>query len=358
MKVCINPKGKIGWISLSHHHHAIIIVYLSSRPRSKPQKHNNVHVEIFLGGESGEGTIGARFQRGVVSIFPSYKFESKSWDLVRVHYRSIEAWLDGQCKSYCPDHAWVSESNALYAAAGRRSIFNDEEEGAGDESAGEEEEEEEELRDDGFGAREGLEGSDGDESGGGDGDSEIEPDQADTAAAPSLIAQSQNPGMSVDAPALVGSGSATSMPGPRPLRPSASNDGKSDSTKPIKTSDTSPLRISRSLPSKRPQATAAAAASQEGSANTARSSSADRRSQKNKKDMMSGSILPKTFYVHKSNGWRLVVEALTKRGWQQLPFEYSISTRFTLKWVERRSQIDYKAHLNGQVRKYYWFKLF
>lgn len=31
---------------------------------SKPQKHNNVHVEIFLGGETGEATIGARYQRG------------------------------------------------------------------------------------------------------------------------------------------------------------------------------------------------------------------------------------------------------------------------------------------------------
>jgi hypothetical protein len=305
--------------------------------RSKPQKHNNVHVEIFLGGETGESTIGARFQRGVVSIFPSYKFDSKSWDLVRVHYRSIEAWLDGQCKSYCPDHTWISESSALYAAAGRRSIFNDEEQGAGDESAGDDEgvDDEETVS------------SAGDESGGGDGDSETEHDQPDPSAAPTLINACETTDVSRDAPALVSSGSSASMPCTRPLKPSAQQ-GKTDSTKSNRSSDTSPLRISRAIPSKRPQAVAAPAP-QEGFASTARSSSADRRSQKNKRDMISGSILPKTFYVHKSNGWRLVVDALTKRGWQQLPFEYSISTRFTLKWVERRSQIDYKAHQNGQV---------
>ncbi len=95
-----------------------------------------MHVEIFLGGETGEATIGARFQKGVVSIFPSYKFVSKSWDLVRHHFRSIDSWLDGRCVSCCPDHAWVSESSMLYAAAGRKSIFNDEEEG--DEGAGDE----------------------------------------------------------------------------------------------------------------------------------------------------------------------------------------------------------------------------
>jgi hypothetical protein len=59
--------------------------------------------------------------------------------------------------------------------------------------------------------------------------------------------------------------------------------------------------------------------------------------------------IPKTYYVSKSNGWRLVKDALDKRGWQQLPFEYQFSTRFGLKWVERRSQIDYKSHTPGQL---------
>jgi hypothetical protein len=59
--------------------------------------------------------------------------------------------------------------------------------------------------------------------------------------------------------------------------------------------------------------------------------------------------LPHTYYVCKSNGWKLVKDALDKRGWQQLPFEYNFSSRFGLKWVERRSHIDYKSHIPGQL---------
>jgi NADH:ubiquinone oxidoreductase subunit 2 (subunit N) len=33
-----------------------------------------VHVEIFTGGETGEQSIGARWQKGVVQFFDSYKF--------------------------------------------------------------------------------------------------------------------------------------------------------------------------------------------------------------------------------------------------------------------------------------------
>ena len=106
--------------------------------RSKPQKHNNVHVEIFIGGETGEATLGARFQKGVVSEFPSYKFVSKTWDLVQHHFRSIDSWLDGRCVSCCPEHPWLSESSLRYAAADRKSIFNDEADTAGGESAGDE----------------------------------------------------------------------------------------------------------------------------------------------------------------------------------------------------------------------------
>lgn len=51
----------------------------------------------------------------------------------------------------------------------------------------------------------------------------------------------------------------------------------------------------------------------------------------------------------KSNGWKMVKAALDKRGWQQIPEEYQFSTRFSLRWVERRSQIDYKSHVPGQL---------
>ena len=47
--------------------------------------------------------------------------------------------------------------------------------------------------------------------------------------------------------------------------------------------------------------------------------------------------------MSQSNGWKLVKEALDKRGWQQLPFEYQFSSRFGLKWVERR----YVYHYNN-----------
>lgn len=60
-----------------------------------------------------------------MSIFPSYKFKSTTWDLVQYHFRSIDTWLEGVCRSHCPDHPWDSASLAIAAAAGRRSIFSD-----------------------------------------------------------------------------------------------------------------------------------------------------------------------------------------------------------------------------------------
>lgn len=63
----------------------------------------------------------------------------------------------------------------------------------------------------------------------------------------------------------------------------------------------------------------------------------------------SSAVHPRTYYVGKSNGWKLVVNAMNKHGWQQLPFEYNFSSRYGFKWVERRSQIDYKSHTDGQL---------
>ena len=59
-----------------------------------------VHVEIFLGGESGEQSIAARKKSGVVSYFNSFKFKSKGYHSIVWHYRSLDTWLDGICKSY------------------------------------------------------------------------------------------------------------------------------------------------------------------------------------------------------------------------------------------------------------------
>lgn len=93
-----------------------------------------VHVEIFIGGETGEATIGARFFKGVVKEFDSYKFKSTTWDLVKYHFKSLDPWLEGKHESCCLEHPWHSWSLALAAAAGKRSIFNDV--GEADESAG------------------------------------------------------------------------------------------------------------------------------------------------------------------------------------------------------------------------------
>jgi hypothetical protein len=94
--------------------------------RSKKQKHNMVHVEIFYPGETGEGTIGSRYAKSGVDIFSSYKFPSNLWALETVYFCSIETWLNGECVSHCPDHDWKCHTLELAAAAGSKSIFNDE----------------------------------------------------------------------------------------------------------------------------------------------------------------------------------------------------------------------------------------
>jgi len=88
--------------------------------RSKRQKHDCVHVEVYLGGETGEATVGSRFFKGKVSEFSSYKFKSTTWDCVRIHFRSLETWLNGECKSHCPDHPWT-----MVEYNGKKSIFHD-----------------------------------------------------------------------------------------------------------------------------------------------------------------------------------------------------------------------------------------
>ena len=80
-----------------------------------------VHVEIWTGGETGEQSIGARWQRGVVQYFDSYKFNSTSYHSMKYHFKSIDTWLEGICKSHCKEHAWSSSN--LQWAPGKNSIF-------------------------------------------------------------------------------------------------------------------------------------------------------------------------------------------------------------------------------------------
>eukprot|EP01147_Barroeca_monosierra_P003347 gene3347-6019_t len=83
--------------------------------KSKKQKHDIVHVEIWLG--DGEKTIGARHQCGVIQIHDSYAFVSKSYYNMQYYFRSIDPWLNGECKSHCKEHSWLpgkSKSACLF----------------------------------------------------------------------------------------------------------------------------------------------------------------------------------------------------------------------------------------------------
>jgi len=74
--------------------------------KTRKRIHMLTHVEIFLGGETGEQTIASRWRTGTVSFFDSYKFEPTSWYDVKYHYKSIDTWLKGICRSFCSEHPW------------------------------------------------------------------------------------------------------------------------------------------------------------------------------------------------------------------------------------------------------------
>lgn len=70
-----------------------------------------MHVEIFLGGSTGEETIAAREPRGVVSIFDTYKFESSNYHSIIYRFKSIDTWLKGIHRTFCKEHLWHEEAN-------------------------------------------------------------------------------------------------------------------------------------------------------------------------------------------------------------------------------------------------------
>lgn len=60
----------------------------------------------------GEGkSIGARWQKGVIQVFDSYKFESTLYHSINYHFRSLDAWLEGKFESHCPEHKWLDDRN-------------------------------------------------------------------------------------------------------------------------------------------------------------------------------------------------------------------------------------------------------
>ena len=312
-------------------------LYVSKR--SKIQKHNTVHVEIFLGGETGEATIGARFQKGTVSIFPSFKFTSKTWTLVQYHFRSLDTWLNGECRSHCKEHLWHSDALDIKAIM-KNSIFKCEsdDESAGGDAEGSFEDSSRELLDivevpSILTAEHVI-----------DGKSEVNLDnklfeceilnktgsgrhnrQSTLPSATHSEADVIFPALPVSRSVRIAVGSTVAV-----IHRKSGTAGEG-----VETISGSAVLLQRRCQSltdgKRVE-------SDRHFCSTSSSVSKHVKRQPNH-----------TYYVGKSNGWRLIKNSMDRRGWKQLPFEYSFSSKFTLKWVERRSQIDYIAHTPGQL---------
>ena len=91
-------------------------------PDKAPNKHDLVHVEIFVGGETGEATIGSRFEGPGLETPGVYAFDSyKSFGGHNAHghqliFRPIDAWLDGICVSHCKTCSWCEPAPKKGAA--------------------------------------------------------------------------------------------------------------------------------------------------------------------------------------------------------------------------------------------------
>ncbi|PNH11146.1 hypothetical protein TSOC_002049 [Tetrabaena socialis] len=72
-------------------------------PTSRRHAFDMTHVEIFIGGDSGEATIGSRERYKWVMEYPSYRFESQRWRLIAHHFCSLDPWLDGLCAPQHPE---------------------------------------------------------------------------------------------------------------------------------------------------------------------------------------------------------------------------------------------------------------
>mmetsp|Transcript_115749 Transcript_115749/g.248735 ORF Transcript_115749/g.248735 Transcript_115749/m.248735 type:complete len:86 (+) Transcript_115749:533-790(+) len=68
----------------------------------------------------GEQSIGARWQKGVIQLFDTYKFKTTSYDIHKYYYKSLNPWLRGQCVSHCKEHPWVRMDNVKKS---KNSIF-------------------------------------------------------------------------------------------------------------------------------------------------------------------------------------------------------------------------------------------
>lgn len=178
----------------------------------RPQHLDIVHVEVFIGGETGEATIGSRWSRSNtaegkvrgVQIHPSYQYSSKNYEIVKYHFRSLDTWLQGVCKS----KTYSDSVCPTTLPQGLKSVFD----ASDDEDA------------------------------------------------------SDNEQLHESGPFV-----------PNPWREAP------------------------------------------------------------------------VFYVGEGNNWKALAQVLEARGWRRLPFDWSSTHRFDLKWCECRGQIDYRRHLDGQL---------
>ncbi|GLC35452.1 hypothetical protein PLESTB_000205600 [Pleodorina starrii] len=74
-----------------------------TQPGSRRPVFDMTHVEIFVGGSTGEATIGSRERYKWVMPYDSFRFESSRWKLIAHHFCSIDPWLDGLCVPQSPE---------------------------------------------------------------------------------------------------------------------------------------------------------------------------------------------------------------------------------------------------------------
>ena len=94
-------------------------------PLKKPRRHDMVHVEVFVGGASGEATIGSRstdpHAPKAVALHESYRSYAAHCTASHgftTYFRSIDTWLDGVCVSHCKECSWAERPTARLPAGG------------------------------------------------------------------------------------------------------------------------------------------------------------------------------------------------------------------------------------------------
>lgn len=277
---------------------------------------------------------------------------------MKYHFRSLDSWLDGQCKSHCDEHPWHSDALNYLEAAGKRSIFA------------------QQAQEDDCNA-----GGDDLDEGTAQGpaaaaasrvalcvpceESEPVDDQQQQQMMQKQEAQNEIPAAGEDkedsaaaatksaAGKEISAASASSKAVKKPKRVSAFSSnanpaastgagaGSAAATAPVVSPVAASAKLNRG--SSRLSAPSESTASSKAPSISASSST----------QLSSSSKAPKEgarcYYLGKTNGWKLVRAAMDKRGWTMMPTEYHFSTKYGFKWVERRNQIDYIAHVPGQL---------